>query len=64
MQVNVIVVDTGETYKGKDGKDHKQINYYLELQNGGWIAIKPSFVEGYRELNLIAEKRGKDNLPF
>ena len=36
----MIYKQTGKTYKGKDGKEHNYINYYLELDNGKRVAIR------------------------
>lgn len=33
------------------------LNYYLELDNGNQIPIKPSFKEDYPKLRVLAEKR-------
>lgn len=52
MRVNVI--STKHQYKGKDGSDKVCLNFYLILENGKSIAIKPTFSQGYAQLSLIA----------
>ena len=42
--------------KGNDGKKKVFNNYYLVTENGQYIAFKPSFVNDYGKLRIIAEK--------
>jgi len=42
------VADNGKTYKSK--------RYYIELDNGYRIQIKPAFKDSYVKLDLVAEE--------
>lgn len=55
MEIKVVkVIREGETYTDKNGKEHTLTNYYVVV-NGNYIAIRPSFKDGYNRLDLIAE---------
>ena len=43
------------TYETAKGETRNSYNFYLVLDNGCKIAIKPSFSDGYSQLKLIAE---------
>ena len=61
MQIEVVkVINESEKYVDKKGKEHVQTNYYLVVNNN-YIAIRPSFKDGYARLDLIANcvKNGK-----
>ena len=61
MELKVVkVINESEKYTDKKGKEHVRTNYYLVV-NGNYIAIRPSFAEGYAKLDLIAivVKNGK-----
>lgn len=65
----VKIVNYEKPYKGKDGKDHPSVNYYLEFSlatdNGGLgktsrISIVPKFDKSLRDwyaLDTVAELR-------
>lgn len=57
MSVKLICVVGKETYKADDGKEYQQKNYFLELENGTRIAVRPCFKDDYKVFNLIAEKK-------
>jgi len=48
----VKVINVGVKYTDKKGKAHTQVNYYLVVNNQ-YIAIRPSFKEGYGKLDLV-----------
>lgn len=39
----------------KNGETHYGYNYYLVLDNGNNIAVKPCFAKDYAKFNIIAE---------
>lgn len=49
------IIDKRKTYTDKKGNTQFQKHFYVQLENGYKIAIKPSFVDDYRKLDLIAE---------
>lgn len=51
----VKVVDTEKKYQDKSGKERSSVNYYIVADNGKWIAIRPSFGNGYVMLDVICE---------
>ena len=53
--MKLVKVVKSSTYVGKNGKEYRNINYYISLDNGKWIPIKPSFPRGYSELDVVAE---------
>lgn len=53
--MKLIKVIKKSTYKGKDGKIYNNVNYYVSLSNGKRIAIKASFKDGYKWLDMISE---------
>lgn len=53
--MKLIKVIKNETYKGNNGKTYHYQNYYIELDNGKKIAIKPAFAKDYQALELISE---------
>lgn len=56
MNVKVVkVVDTEKKYLDKKGNEHISVNYYLVLENGEWVAIRPAFGKGYSMLNAICD---------
>lgn len=56
VQIEIVkVVNVGDTYTAKNGKQYTNINYYLVV-NGTWVAIRPSFSGGYKTLDVIARK--------
>lgn len=48
-------IDKTKTYKDRNGKEHPSINYYLELDNRKWIAIRPSFYQDCKLLDVVCE---------
>lgn len=57
----VKVVNLDKKYQARNGKEYTQVNYYLVLDNGNYVGIRPSFSKGYTALDSIAEmvKNGK-----
>lgn len=53
--MKLIVKTSSETYLAANGKEYNYKNYYLLLDNGRYIAIKPAFVKDYATLALLAE---------
>lgn len=43
--------------KDKQGQEKKYTNYFLELENGNYIAIKPAFLNDYKLLYVVSESR-------
>ena len=56
--LKVVALDSGKTYVGKNGKEYPSVSYYVVVGNT-WVAIRPSFKEGYYQLSKIAERRVK-----
>lgn len=55
MELKVVkVINLDEKYTDKKGKEHVKTNYYLVV-NGNYIAVRPSFKDGYAKLDLVAE---------
>lgn len=52
--MTVIKKQGNKTYKGKDGKEHKYINYYLQLDNGKRIAIRTVNASDLKVLEGVA----------
>lgn len=53
--MKVIKKKSTKTFKGKDGKDHNYINYYLQCDNGKRICIKPVNDDDYVRLDMVSE---------
>ena len=53
--MKLVVKTSKETYLSANGKEYNYKNYYLLLDNGRYIAIKPAFVKDYANLALLAE---------
>lgn len=53
--MKLIKVIRKETYKGINGKNYNYKNYYIELNNGKFIAIKPTFKQDYKTLEILSE---------
>lgn len=43
-----------KTYKGKDGQEHKYMNYYVELDNGKRIAVRTVNASDLKVLEGVA----------
>lgn len=41
-------------YKGKDNKEHRFVNYYLELDNGKRVIVKCVDKEDYKIFDAVA----------
>lgn len=52
--MKVIKKQSKETYKNKNDKECHYYHYYLELENGKRIQIKPAFKEDYKSLDLVS----------
>ena len=46
----------GDDYIADNGKTYKSKRYYIELDNGYRIQIKPAFKDSYVKLDLVAEE--------
>lgn len=44
------------TYTGKDGKTYTGHNFYLSLENGRTISIKPSFYKDTAKLLILSKE--------
>ncbi len=49
------IINKSNKYVAKNGKEYTQTNYYVKLENGEYVAIKPSFAKGYTQLDTIAK---------
>lgn len=56
--LKVVALDSGKTYVAKNGKEYPSVSYYVVV-GSTWVAIRPSFKEGYYQLSKIAERRVK-----
>ena len=50
-----VIKKQGKAYKNKEGKEAHYYNYFLLLENGKTIAIRPSFSKDYARLDTISE---------
>lgn len=48
-----------QTYKNDKGKECHYYNYFLVLENGKRIQVKPAFKQDTRALDCVAEYEGK-----
>lgn len=53
------VVNTQKTYVGSDKKEHYESRFYLVLENGKYVSIRPCFNNDYSVLTLIADTETK-----
>lgn len=53
-------VDKTKLYKDKNGKMRPTTNYYLVLDNGTSICIRPSFDRDYPKLEVVSRVIIKD----
>jgi len=53
--MKLIKVISNKTYVAKNGKTYHYQNYFIVLQNGKRIAIRPSFSKDYAILDIVAE---------
>ena len=53
-------VDKTKQYKDSNGKVRNTTNYYLVLDNGTSVCIKPSFARDYPKLDVISRVVVKD----
>ena len=51
----VKLINKGKKYTDKKGREHVSVNYYLVLDNNKWVAIRPSFKQGYAFLEAVSE---------
>lgn len=49
------LISRKHTYTNSKGEEKQGYNYYLVLDNGNKIAIKPSFNSDYAKLFLLSE---------
>lgn len=45
-----------KSYFDKEGKERIGYNYYLKLDNGGLVAVRPCFSNGYAIFSILAEE--------
>lgn len=48
-----------QTYKNKEGKEVHYYNFFIQLENGKRIQIKPAFKDDARSLDVLSEYEGK-----
>ena len=48
----------------KDGEKKNYTNYYIKLDNGNYIPIKPAFNDDYKLLYVISKEVKNDEKPF
>lgn len=53
--MRLIKRQSNQKYKNKNGEEKHYYNYFLELDNGKRIQVKPSFVDDKRTLDAVAE---------
>ena len=51
----VKIINSDKKYTDKNGKTHVSVNYYVVLDNNKWVAIRPSFKQGYSFLDAVSE---------
>lgn len=56
-QVKLICVVSDKTYKAENGNEYNEKHYFLELENGTRIAVKPCFKDDYKLFSIISEKK-------
>lgn len=53
--MKLIKKQSKQTYKNKEGKTAHYYNYFLQLENGKRVQVKPAFKDDTRTLDAIAE---------
>lgn len=48
----------------KDGETKNYTNYYIKLDNGNYIPIKPAFNNDYKVLYVVSKEVKNDEKPF
>ena len=56
MEIIKVVNNEKKYVSAKDKKEYPSVNFYLVLDNGQWVAIRPSFSKGYTMLDCVAKK--------
>lgn len=51
--ITIVKRQSKKTYKNKDGKERHFYNYYVELENGKRIQVKPAFDKDYVVLDSV-----------
>lgn len=61
MEIKTFIakIVSDKTYVDKNNVERKWVNYYVVI-NGKWLAIRPSFAEGYNSLDTICTTSRKD----
>lgn len=54
--MDLVKVIKNKKYVAKNGKEYYENNFYLVLENGKWLAIKPSFSKNYETLEILCSK--------
>ena len=49
------IINKSKKYVAKNGREYTQTNYYVKLDNGEYVSIRPSFLKGYTQLDTIAQ---------
>lgn len=60
----VVYTDESRNWIDSKGKKHKSITYFIELDNGVSIPIKPVFVNDYTKLDVIVNEVIKSDKPL
>lgn len=54
-QVKLVKRQSKQTYTTKEGKTAHYYNFFLELENGKRVQVKPAFKDDARTLDAVAE---------
>lgn len=50
-----LIKKLGKQYEGKDKKQHRYVNYLLQLDNGKRVLVKPVKDDDYKVFDAVAE---------
>lgn len=53
--ITIVKRQSKKTYKNKDGKERHFYNYYVQLENGKRIQVKPAFDKDYVVLDSVCQ---------
>lgn len=57
--LEIVKLQSKNTYKNKEGKEVHYYNYALKLENGKRIMIRTSFAKDIKYLDAVAKYEGK-----